>query len=198
ADLVAGQDRALDRRRAAPAGEERGVDVDAAHFRGIEDRLWKDQTVGGDHRQVGLQGTKALLLLLAAKGLGRPDLDPELLGPLVHRRLAIRFAAPGRPRWLAVGSDHLMLPRNEGIEARHGEVGRSHEDDAQLTTSVRPELVEGPSYLGRALNKGRGFDKLSPNGMGEQWPARRSKHCPRRSPVSPGSGRARRGVPCST
>ncbi len=31
-------------------------------------------------------------------------------------------------------------------------------------SSVRPELVEGPSFFS-AATKGRGFDKLSPNGI---------------------------------
>jgi hypothetical protein len=34
-------------------------------------------------------------------------------------------------------------------------------------SSVRPELVEGPFFfLAAALRAGRGFDKLSPNGLG--------------------------------
>jgi hypothetical protein len=42
-------------------------------------------------------------------------------------------------------------------------------------TSVRPELVEGLYFLSEPLEKGQGFDKLSPNGMGEQWQVRRLK-----------------------
>ncbi|MDG2535506.1 hypothetical protein P6144_17725 [Sphingomonas sp. HITSZ_GF] len=32
--------------------------------------------------------------------------------------------------------------------------------------SVRPELVEGPFFFAAVLQEGRGFDKLSPNGVG--------------------------------
>ena len=51
---VAGLDRALDRRRAAPARQQRGVDVEAAAARGsVQHPRRQDQAVGGDHQHVG-------------------------------------------------------------------------------------------------------------------------------------------------
>ena len=44
---------ALDRRRAAPARQQRGVQVEAAVARRVEDRLRQDQPVGDDDRDVG-------------------------------------------------------------------------------------------------------------------------------------------------
>jgi len=35
-----------------------------------------------------------------------------------------------------------------------------------LSTSVRPELVEGLHFFARAEKEQQGFDKLSPNGEG--------------------------------
>ena len=43
---VTGQDRALDRRRAAPARQQRGVDIDAAERKQVEHRL----AAGSIHR----------------------------------------------------------------------------------------------------------------------------------------------------
>jgi hypothetical protein len=34
-----------------------------------------------------------------------------------------------------------------------------------IHTAVRPELVEGLPFSGRAQKKKQGFDKLSPNGV---------------------------------
>ena len=49
---VAGQDRALDRRRTTPARQERGVQVDAAEPRAVEDRARQQQAVGADDREI--------------------------------------------------------------------------------------------------------------------------------------------------
>ena len=65
---IAGQDRALDRRRAAPARQQRGVDVDAAEARHVEHRLRQDQAVGGDHHDVGADRAHALLRGRIASG----------------------------------------------------------------------------------------------------------------------------------
>src|SRR3546814_15198172 len=43
---------------------------------------------------------------------------------------------------------------------------------SDLTNPVRPELVEGPSFLLTSLKEGRGFDKLSPNGRENASPLR--------------------------
>ena len=49
---VAREDGALDRRGAAPARQQRAVDVQAAEPRQIEHRLRQDQPVGDDHEQI--------------------------------------------------------------------------------------------------------------------------------------------------
>ena len=51
---VARHDRAVDRRGAAPARQQRGVQVEAAERRRVEDRLRQDQAVGDDDRGIGL------------------------------------------------------------------------------------------------------------------------------------------------
>src|SRR3546814_4820807 len=43
---------------------------------------------------------------------------------------------------------------------------------SDLTNPVRPELVEGPSFLLTSLKEGWGFDKLSPNGRENASPLR--------------------------
>ena len=49
---VAGEDRALDGRGAAPARQQRTVDVHAAEPRQIERRLRKDEAIGNDDEHV--------------------------------------------------------------------------------------------------------------------------------------------------
>jgi hypothetical protein len=55
---VAGQHRALDRRRAAPARQQRGVDVEAAEPRRVQDRLWQDEAIGDDDGDVGARARR--------------------------------------------------------------------------------------------------------------------------------------------
>jgi recombination protein RecR len=58
------------------------------------------------------------------------NLDPKLFRPLVDGSLLLSFSAPGGPRRLRIDADHLVPGRNQGVEARHREIRRSHEDDA--------------------------------------------------------------------
>ena len=51
---VAGHDGALDRRGAAPARQQRGVDVDAAEPRRLENGLGQDQAIGDDDGDIGV------------------------------------------------------------------------------------------------------------------------------------------------
>ena len=51
--VVAGHDGALDRRRAAPARQQRGVEVEAAERKGIQNRLRQDQPVSDHDGGVG-------------------------------------------------------------------------------------------------------------------------------------------------
>ena len=62
--------------------------------------LRKDQPVGGDDGEIGVERAEAALLFGSPAASRRPHLDPELLRPLVNRRLALRLAAAGRPRRL--------------------------------------------------------------------------------------------------
>ena len=67
-----------------------------------------------------------------------------------------------------------------------------------MTTGDQGVIDDGPSFLCVALKKGQGFDKLSPNGIENQWPVRKSKHYPKRSRACRGSALGRRGAPCCT
>jgi hypothetical protein len=133
---IAGQHRALDRRRAAPARQQRGVDVDAAEPRDLEDLPRQDPPVGGDHDDVEV--------VLAQLGRERPVADLERLQHrhaerrrgLLDRRRHQLAPAPRRPVGLA---DHhpQVTGLGDRLQARHGEFGGSHEGGAQGHQSPR-------------------------------------------------------------
>jgi hypothetical protein len=70
---VAGLDGAVDGRRAAPARQQRGVDVEAAQARRVEHPLRQDQAVGGHHHHVGLRGLDGGARPPPPRGICRPD-----------------------------------------------------------------------------------------------------------------------------
>jgi hypothetical protein len=54
-DAVAGEDRALDRRRAAPARQQRGVNVEATQARNRERLRRQDQSIGRNDERVDIE-----------------------------------------------------------------------------------------------------------------------------------------------
>ena len=52
---IAGHYRAVDGGGAAPARQQRAVEIEAAEARGVEDGFWQDEAVCDDHRDVGPQ-----------------------------------------------------------------------------------------------------------------------------------------------
>ena len=54
-DLIAGQQRTLDRGGTAPARQERGMDVEAAQPRHAQQSFGQDQAVGHHHQRIDIQ-----------------------------------------------------------------------------------------------------------------------------------------------
>ena len=138
---VAGLDRALDRRRAAPARQQRGMDVQAAQARQLEHPLRQDQAVGRDDHHVGPRRLQRASRAARASSAYLPS-SRRLRGwatamPCCERELLDRrglqlHAAAGR----AVGlRQHQRRPRSRRRDAarqRDGrELGRAGEGDAQ-------------------------------------------------------------------
>ena len=74
--LVAGHDGALDRRGPAPARQQRGMDVEAAMARRVQDGFGQDEAVGRDHGDIGIQrreGGGFLRVLAASTGVRTGD-----------------------------------------------------------------------------------------------------------------------------
>jgi len=81
---VAGEDRALDRCRTAPARQQGGVNVERTARCDVEQRLRQDQAVSGDYEHLRVRGGDPLLHLRRLEA-GRPiGRDPALLGKPLH------------------------------------------------------------------------------------------------------------------
>jgi hypothetical protein len=76
---------AVDWRRAAPAGQERSVQIERTVPWGVEDGLRQNQPIGHDHGSVGIEGGEARLLLPTLQPRRRQHLEVRLLGGLLHR-----------------------------------------------------------------------------------------------------------------
>ena len=129
---VAGQDGALDRRRAAPARQQRGMDVEAAEPRRGQDRRRQDQAVGDDHGRIETESGEVRLLCrdLSATPECAPAM-PRSSGNGVDRRRPRSLAAAGRARRLGVDGSDLVAGIDERAQRRDGEVRRAHEGEAQ-------------------------------------------------------------------
>ncbi|MCW0417171.1 hypothetical protein NB689_002925 [Xanthomonas sacchari] len=125
---VAGLDRALDRRGAAPTRQQRGMHVPAAMGRDRQHRLGQDQPVGHHHDQVRLQRAQRLQGFRRAQRLRLQHRDAARHRFQLDRRRGQPAAAPGGPVRLGVDRDHFMALRSRA-QRRHGEVRRTGEDE---------------------------------------------------------------------
>jgi hypothetical protein len=122
---VARHDGAVDGGGAAPARQQRGVEIKGAVRRGLEDGARQNQPIGHDHGSIGTKRREALLLLGALEPRGGEHGQTRLLGNFMHRRLAQRHAPPGGARRLGVDRSHAVASFEDAVKRRYGEVGRA-------------------------------------------------------------------------
>ncbi len=131
---VAGLDGALDGRRAAPARQQRGVDIDASEPGNGQHRRGQQQTIGHHHNQVRRQGGQLV------HGPGVPKCDglhnpvPAIQCILFNRTGPRGSPAARRTVRLGVyGADPPVVvigPAGQCLEGGNGEFGRAREYQA--------------------------------------------------------------------
>ena len=136
---VSRQQRRLDGRGAAPARQDRAVDVHAAEARQVEDALREDLPVGDDDEEVRvrLREPRDGLLVLQRRRL--EDGNRELAGAPCDRRVGDLGRPPHRLRRLRDGEDDVVPRGHEGVQRREGEVGGAEEDDAHAGPDPAPQ-----------------------------------------------------------
>ncbi len=128
---IAGEQRAMDRRRASPARQQRGVDVQAPATRYREHRRRQDQPVGHHDHQFGRvagQGRHRRGILQRGRLL---DGQAERERALLDRARRELEAAACRSVRLGIDSRDLVTGRVQRRQGRHREVGGAGEDQAQ-------------------------------------------------------------------
>ncbi len=131
---IAGEQRALDRCRPAPAWQQRGMDIDAAKARNVEHGLRQDEAVGGDHHDVRQFGGDSCLRRCILQCQRLKHLDATLhREPLDGRRLQ-GHAAPRRPVWLGEDQTHRMPRRHDRLHCHCGKIGSPGEDHPHAVT----------------------------------------------------------------
>ena len=124
---IARHDRALDRRGAPPARQQRSMGIDAAEPRRGKHGRRQDQAVGDRDREVRTQRRERRLRLLGLQARRSPDRKPRSLGAHRHRRRPHLAAALRRARRLGVDGGDGMAARAERVESRNRIGRRSHE-----------------------------------------------------------------------
>ncbi len=124
----------MDRRRAAPARQQRAVDIDAAQHGCIEEALRQDVAVGDDDGGVEIERLEGLGFLVALEAARRAHVQSEFRGELVHRRPALLLAATGGLGRARIDEDDVMAGVDQGTQRRYGESGSSEERDLHRRT----------------------------------------------------------------
>jgi len=128
---IACHDGAADRRGAAPARQQRGMQVEAAKRWRIENDLGQDHAIGDDHGRLRMVRAKFGRRFRCLQGGRRRHGDAEPPRLLLHRARLQLHAAPGglcRPR---IDRRDLMAMGHKLQQRRHREIRRAHEDQSQ-------------------------------------------------------------------
>ena len=107
--FVAGLNCPLDRRRAAPSRQQRTVNVDTAERKGFQHRRRQNQTIGGNHRHIGVERGKFRLFFGIAQCFRRTYFNTLLFRPQMHRRFHQFVAAAGNFRFFSVNGQNFMF-----------------------------------------------------------------------------------------
>ena len=137
---VAGFDSALNRRRAAPARQQRAVHVDRAQPRQVQHRGGQDQPVGHHDQRVELQRRHARHGLGIAQARRLQHRQSGLQCQCFDGSGARPLAAPGRAIRLGQHGPQAVAGIDQGGQMARGEVGRAGEGQAQ-----RPRGRQEPS-----------------------------------------------------
>ena len=121
----------LDRRRTAPAWQQRSVAVDTAQTRNIEHGLRQDQAIGHDHHQIRLERGQFGLGLRRTQSGRLHDSNRVFQRELLDRAWHQLLPAPGRTIRLGVNRDDLVRAVEQCLEVFSGEFWGAGKDDAQ-------------------------------------------------------------------
>ena len=125
---IARQDRSLHWRRAAPARQQRSVDIEAAVTRYLQHRLRQNQPISRHHHHVGIQRGNFTLHPCGFQGSRLQYQQIVLQGKLLHRAGGQLHAAPGGTIRLGQHRDDLMFLKQPRQRAG-GEMRRAGKDD---------------------------------------------------------------------
>ena len=115
-----------------------------AMLRRIEKDFWQNKPIGHHDNGVRPKPGEVLLLFHIFQGCGGKHGQAGMLRESMYRREPLFLPPAGRTGRLGVNTRHLMARAQQFRQAGHGEIGRSHEDDAKRHVSCRP-LVESIS-----------------------------------------------------
>ena len=127
-DAVAGGDGALDRRRAAPSWQQRGMAIDTAETRHCQNRWRQDQPIGDNDEDIGFERSERGGVLFGFQARRMTKLEAMAGGVRGERLWCLAHAPAAAPWWLRVDGDDVMV-RGKPDERRDGDSRASPEND---------------------------------------------------------------------
>ena len=128
--LIARFNGALNRRGTPPARQQRGMDIQAAVARRVQNLLRQNQPVGRHHHHIGIYRTQQRQSLIVAAQLGRlGNGQPQIQRRLFHGRCLLLHAAAFRAVGLGEDERDVKSGSGNGTQGGGGKIGRSGKDD---------------------------------------------------------------------
>ena len=127
---VSGHDGAVDRRSAAPARQQRCMQIEAAERHRLQDRLGQEQAVGDHDGGVGRMGANTFGRFRRPQRLWRENRKAQPPRLAFDRTRLLLHAAAGGPRRRRIDRGNLVSAPDDLDQRGNGEFRRAHEDQA--------------------------------------------------------------------
>ena len=154
---------------APPARQERWMKIDAAKSRHVENGPRKDQSIGGNHRHVGVERPEGGRSRAVPQRDRCPHVEAKGLGPFGDHGGAHALAAAGAARRLRVDGHDVVAIAMQGLQHRQGEGRRSHERKLQGGHAMSRSRAFFHLIILRRISRRRRTERWSTKRMPSRW-----------------------------
>jgi hypothetical protein len=133
---IAGHNRTVDGRRAAPTRQKARMDIQTPFYWGIQNRLRQDQAIGHDHCYISIQCLKFSQRLVRSHSYRIAHSQAQRFGFGLNGAWAIFLTPPSWAWGLGINRDNVVTTIDQRLKNWDRKIGRPHKDYSHITLAL--------------------------------------------------------------